>query len=53
VDEQALVALAVAGIVRVEVDGVGVVGKRAEVEEQGRVGSESEGELGRGRRCPR
>jgi hypothetical protein len=33
VNEQALVAFLVAGVVRVEVDAVGVVGEGAEVEE--------------------
>ena len=48
-DKQALVALAIAGVVRVEVDGVGVVGESAEAEKQRRVGREGEGKLGCGR----
>jgi hypothetical protein len=42
-DEPLFVALPVAGVVRVEVDGVGVVGERAEVEQQRWVGLDDVG----------
>jgi hypothetical protein len=46
VDEQVRVAFFPPGPVPPEVDGVGVVGEGAEVEEQGVIGREGEGELG-------
>jgi len=50
VDQTLRVPFLVAGVVRVEVDGVGVVGESAEVEEEGRVGTEGEAVIWWGRR---
>lgn len=44
-NQDAAVALALAGVLRVEVDGVGVEGQRAEVEEEPRVRDETEARL--------
>jgi hypothetical protein len=43
VDKALFVALPVPGVVRVEMDGVGVVGERAEVEQQRWVGLDDVG----------
>jgi hypothetical protein len=45
-DEPLFIALHVAGVVRVEMDGVGIVGERAEVEKQRWVRLDDEGDCG-------
>jgi hypothetical protein len=51
VDEQARVAFVPVDVVPAEVDGVGVVGEGAEVEEEGVIGREGEGVVGDGISC--
>jgi hypothetical protein len=49
VNQTLRVPFLVVGVVRVEVDGVGVVGESAEVEEESRVGAEGEAVIWWGR----